>query len=520
MYLEIVAGVELRDDGFRFRFPFTLAPAYHSRARLARVHPGEGEMELPADEFGDVILPRFHEDASALHQVGFDLAVTSSLDMDEVGSPSHTIRVKRAGDRQSHVALAAEKDIPNRDLVLDAHYVKTAPQVLAGKDADGKLRFAAVIPSTSFGTSDETPRRVVILLDRSGSMGGAPIMQAAKAIDACLGALSAGDSFGLVAFDDRVEAFQPAMQLGTRENRQKAHEYLKTVHARGGTELAQGFQKAVELLGSGGGDVLILTDGQVAGTEKILADARAKNTRLHCLGIGSASQDRFLALLARETGGVSRFVTPSERVDLPAVDLFASIGRPVAAGLKAQGTVEPEPPSAVFSGTPVLLFGEAGEETSLQLTWDGGGKLDLPLEGGDAETGEAVWLLQGSRLITDWESRYSSTEALATLEKRKQGRVASRLRELSQTYGLASREMSLVAVVKRTGDRPGDLPETRVVPVGMADQTPFNAYIGAGRPAMAAPPLPASVTYANFTATFGSMAPAARTALRRSRIAL
>src|SRR5580692_8653128 len=31
VYLEILAGVELRDDGFRFRFPFTPAPAYHSR---------------------------------------------------------------------------------------------------------------------------------------------------------------------------------------------------------------------------------------------------------------------------------------------------------------------------------------------------------------------------------------------------------------------------------------------------------------------------------------------------------
>jgi hypothetical protein len=48
--------------------------------------------------------------------------------------------------------------------------------------------------------------------------------------------------------------------------------------------------------------------------------------------------------------------------------------------------------------------------------------------------------------------------------------------ELSRTYGLASREMSLVAVVKRSGDRPGELPETRVVPVGMPQDTEFDAY--------------------------------------------
>jgi hypothetical protein len=36
--------------------------------------------------------------------------------------------------------------------------------------------------------------------------------------------------------------------------------------------------------------------------------------------------------------------------------------------------------------------------------------------------------------------------------------------------------MSLVAVVTRPGDRPGELPETRVVPVGMAQDTAFGAY--------------------------------------------
>jgi hypothetical protein len=247
--------------------------------------------------------------------------------------------------------------------------------------------------------------------------------------------------------------------------------------ARGGTELAQGFLAAARMLEGRGGDILILTDGQVSGTEKILAEARSAGIRLHCLGIGSASQDRFLALLARETGGTSRFVTARERIDLCAVDLFASIGRPVASGLKAGGNVQPQAPSFVFSGTPVLLFGEAGQEgeDEIAMTWDGG-QLTLPVHFCESEVAETVWLLQGSRLITDWESRYPGAEALAPLERRNQGRVAARLLALSQTYGLASREMSLVAVVTRQGDRSGELPETRVVPVGMPLDVAFGAY--------------------------------------------
>jgi hypothetical protein len=70
---------------------------------------------------------------------------------------------------------------------------------------------------------------------------------------------------------------------------------------------------------------------------------------------------------------VSRFVAPNERVELAAVDLFAELGRPVATGLKAGGavSVEPEPARAVFTGTPILLFGEASEKDAvLELNWD------------------------------------------------------------------------------------------------------------------------------------------------------
>ena len=42
--------------------------------------------------------------------------------------------------------------------------------------------------------------------------------------------------------------------------------------------------------------------------------------------------------------------------------------------------------------------------------------------------------------------------------------------------------MSLVAVVKRAGYRPGELPETQVVPVGMAQDVDFDSYFS--RPAL------------------------------------
>lgn len=48
--LEILSGVEARDNAFTFRFPFTLAPCYQPRARAIEIAPDVGEMELPEDQ--------------------------------------------------------------------------------------------------------------------------------------------------------------------------------------------------------------------------------------------------------------------------------------------------------------------------------------------------------------------------------------------------------------------------------------------------------------------------------------
>ena len=116
--LEALAGVEIQEEGIRFRFPFTLAPSYHANARAIEVEPGEGEMELPEEEFGDLILPRYQTDASGLHEVGFELSAWMGQSIAEVSSPSHAVRVRMNGEQRSRVMLAPERDVPDRDLVL------------------------------------------------------------------------------------------------------------------------------------------------------------------------------------------------------------------------------------------------------------------------------------------------------------------------------------------------------------------------------------------------------------------
>lgn len=496
VFLELVAGVDWRDDGLRFRFPFTLAPCYHREARAVEVEPGVGELELPEEAFGDVLLPPYMTDPAALHQVGFDLSVHLGAEIAGVSSPSHALRFKPAGPGAARVSLSRERDVPDRDLVLDVQARQVAPRCCGGAGRDGRARFTVVVPSVSFGRPDAAPpRSVVFLLDRSGSMSGTPLDQAKKAVDACLSVLSEKDRIGFVAFNQAVELFEERLVPCTAANRDRLRRHLQSLEAGGGTELAAGIQAAVKLAGGGEADLFVVTDGQVGATEDILRVSRAAGVRLHCLGVGAASQDRFLTLLARDTGGVSRFVTPRERVDTAALELFASAGRPLASDVKVSFEALPggkavlAPSTTVFAGHPLVVMGEAdpGPGGALDIKWAAGrgtGRLQVAVTLDGPHEGQTVRLLQGARLITDWESRLTgepSGQPQPGLEAREQRRILAKLEQLSRDYGLASRAMALVAVVERAGDDASRLPTTRVVPVGMPEDTRFKSYFRRSR---------------------------------------
>lgn len=454
--LEIVAGVELKDRGLRLRFPFTLAPSYHKKAVAISPEPGWGTLELPEGEFGDVMLPRWAQDARGLHRVGFDLELEMGTEVEKVGSPSHRITAERR-----RVALAGGGDLPDRDLVLDVEANAGARVLVGGRQV------SAVIPSTEFGNGAAGARDVVLLIDNSGSMSGAPFAQAKSAALACVAALEPSDRFGLALFSDGTMWWKREMVAATKVNRKEAAEFLAACDVGGGTELGPAIEDVSKVFGGGGGEVLLLTDGQVFGGEAVLGTARRAGIRLHTLGIGSASQDRMLSLLARETGGVSRFVTPRERVDEAALELFSGTGMAVAKGVEAQveGTVTVAPAERVYPGTPIAFMGRLsdGAEPVVRVLWQGGERRYTGKDEGDA-VGEALRLLEGARRITDMDCRLESGAS-----KKEQQRLRKVLRNLSEEYGLASREMSLVAVMERQGDVAGDVPRTVVVPVGLPE---------------------------------------------------
>lgn len=151
-------------------------------------------------------------------------------------------------------------------------------------------------------------------------------------------------------------------------------------------------------------------------------------------------------------------------MDVAAIDLFASIDRPVAADVRACGArLSVEPARIVFASSPWVVLGEGSEIT---VEWTNGSFREQ-VEVEQDECADTLRLLLGARRITELEGRMTPASA---------AEIEPGLVRLSQEYGLASRVMALVAVVHRPADAPGLPPVTEVVPVGMLGGTEFESY--------------------------------------------
>ena len=106
------------------------------------------------------------------------------------------------------------------------------------------------------------PLDVVVVLDRSGSMGGAPLAAVTAATAQLLRLAGADDRIGVVAFDDTVQLVLPL----AHQDADSAGRVVRAIRSGGSTNLSGGWLKGLEMLATAQRPdalrrIVILTDG-------------------------------------------------------------------------------------------------------------------------------------------------------------------------------------------------------------------------------------------------------------------
>ena len=373
--LELVLPVAYEDGVFSLRFPSTVTPRYIPGQPIAN-EPGTPaeSWSRPTDQVPDAhrITPFQHaapgSDAAPLNPLRLELVLDAGVPLASVDALYHDLALERDGARYRARLRGGVAEM-DRDLVLRWRPVRGAAPAAAlyTEAVDGRHYAYLMLLPPRPGSEPPAPRELVLVVDRSGSMGGSPIEQARASVRAALAALRPEDRFNVIAFDDRVEALYPASRPASPEALAAARRFVDHLDARGGTEMRPALDLALPALEQSEEQtagrlrqVVFITDGAVGNEQALFARIRERlgRARLFTVGIGAAPNSWFMRRAAEVGRGTFTHIGKPEEAG-PAMDaLLARLASPVLTDIEVRWPVAVEAVPAIvsdlYAGQPVL----------------------------------------------------------------------------------------------------------------------------------------------------------------------
>ncbi len=283
----------------------------------------------------------------------FSLVATIKSDhpLGPIYSPTHEVSIDRKGEREAIVGYETHSLINSKNFLL--YYAPKSGDVgfslLTNRPhRDEPGYFVLLLNPKTEVVEQPIPRDLVLVVDVSGSMNGEKIAQAKGTLKAALDTLREDDRFALVRFATVVDSYRDRLTKANPENTQHAREWIESIEAVGGTDIAGGLEAALALREPQTEkgrtfQILLISDGvPTVGTtdpKKILQTLEAKNshaTRVFSFGVGFDVDTYLLDQLSESTRAATTYVRPDENLEVKASALLAKIKNPVRSDLKLE----------------------------------------------------------------------------------------------------------------------------------------------------------------------------------------
>lgn len=197
------------------------------------------------------------------------------------------------------------------------------PVMLGGKKKTTFLKVGLTGFEFSTGDAERPPANVAIVLDKSGSMGGAKIARAREAAKMAVERLGPNDIVSIIAYDTTVSVVVPATKVADKE---AIFEMIDGIKPGGNTALFAGVSKgAAEVRKFRGKDrvnrVILVSDGianRGPSTPGALGELgvslRKEGISVSTLGLGEGYNEDLMFKLAEKSDGNHSFAESGERL--------------------------------------------------------------------------------------------------------------------------------------------------------------------------------------------------------------
>ena len=199
---------------------------------------------------------------------------------------------------------------------------------------------------------------LAFVLDRSGSMSGQKLELAKRAVETAVDRLLPTDRFSIVCYDDRIDVVVETTGA-SREAKSNAIDRLRSIDARGSTDLAGGWLRGAEQVALGqvpGGvnRVLLLTDGLAnqgitdsGELARHASELRARGVTTTTFGVGEDFDEALLQSMADAGGGHFYFIENAAQIQdhiaTEVGELLAVVARDVTLEVTAPETISVRP---------------------------------------------------------------------------------------------------------------------------------------------------------------------------------
>jgi len=481
VHLEYVQSVALIGGEFSLRFPMTITPRYTPRAAARPVTTTEADLPAVSDapdrhtELGWVLPAAYAPDHVQLNRIEISASLSMGMPLAQIAATYHEIALTRNKGLYD-IALVTGSSVMDRDFVLSWKPVTgSAPKaaVFTERVAGDTYGLLMLVPPDLASSAEDAlmAREIIFVIDTSGSMGGASIVQARGSLLMALNQLRPQDSFNVIEFNTRHRVLFRTPVPATRHYVQKASEFVRQLAAGGGTEMLPALQAALAIAPNSNQEpdlarvrqVIFITDGAIGNEVQLFEEIQRTlgDTRLFTVGIGSAPNSWFMRKAAQFGRGTHTHIGDLSEVAAIMQALFDQISTPLLADIQINwpGQIEAYPARTpdLYRGEPLMVaFKFTGEVETGQILVSG--RMADRLW---SQPVPAQYLSKESRANPGVASIWAREKIAALLDQKILGKseelVRTEVLDVALAHSLMSPYTSFVAVEERIS-RPGNTP--------------------------------------------------------------
>jgi Ca-activated chloride channel family protein len=326
--------------------------------------------------------------ARPIKSLSLKVEVKTEQPLASIYSPSHKVEIRRDGPNRAVIGYESKDEKPDTDfqLVYSSEKRDIGLSLITHKSGGEDGYFLLLAAPTVAKETKPAPKDVVFVVDTSGSMAGAKLQQAKKALQFCVENLNTNDRFEIVRFSTEAESLFGKLSEADSEHRKRASNFIADLKPIGGTAIADALQTAFKARTEKSERpfvIIFLTDGlPTVGTrnpDEIVADVKkAGDARIFSFGIGSDVNTQLLDQIAEGTRAFSQYVLENEDLEVKVSNFYTRIREPVLtnARLEFGGGVRT---SKLYPAQLPDLF--KGDQLVLTGRYSGSGEVETKLTG-------------------------------------------------------------------------------------------------------------------------------------------